>query len=118
MTVNELLLTMARCLVLTIIIEVIVGLVLGIKNKNDIIKIVIVNVITNPIVVFVPIVIYYYLGHNFYVISLLTLEVITVLFEGYIYKVKFDYKRLNPFYISLLLNLSSYFVGELINNFL
>lgn len=118
MNISELIYIMIRCLLLTIAIEVFIGFLLKIKKRKDIITIIIVNVITNPIVVSIPIFIYYRYGHNYYLVSLIILEVLTVLFEGYIYKVKFDYKRLNPFYISLLLNLSSYFIGELINNFL
>lgn len=118
MNISELIFIMMRCLLLTIAIEVFIGFLLEIKKRKDIITIIIVNVITNPIVVSVPIFIHYKYGHNYYLLSLLLLEILTVLFEGLIYKLKFDYKRLNPFYISLLLNLSSYLIGELINSFI
>lgn len=118
MNVSYLIYILIRCLLLTVAIEVFVGFLLKIKKRKDIITIIIVNVITNPIVVLVPLFIYYRFGHDYYLITLFLLEILTVIFEGFIYKIKLNYKRLNPFYISLLLNLSSYLIGELINNLL
>ena len=118
MSINELPMIMIRCLLLTIIIEIIVGLILGIRNKKDIINIILVNIVTNPIVVSIPILVYIYLGYKYEVISLYILEVLTVLIEGFIYLKVINYKRINPFLLSLFLNLSSYLIGELINYFL
>ena len=115
MTINELPMVMVRCLIFTIVIEVIVGIILGIRNKKDILNVILVNVVTNPIVVSVPILIYLYFGYNYEKISLYILEVITLFVEGFIYLKVLNYKKLNPFLISLLLNLSSYLIGELIN---
>ena len=89
MSINELPIVMVRCLVFTIIIEVIVGIILGIRNKKDILNVI-----------------------------LVILEVITLFVEGFIYLKVLNYKKLNPFLISLFLNLSSYLIGELINYFL
>ena len=115
MNIYELIHIMIRCLILTIGIEVFIGFLFKINKRKDIFTIIIVNVITNPIVVTIPLFLYYRYGHNGYLLSLFILEVLTVVLEGIIYKIKFEYKRLNPFYVSLLLNLSSYLIGELIN---
>lgn len=115
MSINDLPIIMVRCLLLTIIIEVIVGLLIGIRNKKDIINIILVNIVTNPIVVSVPILIYLYFGYKYERLSLYILEIITLFVEGFIYLKVLNYKKLNPFLISLLLNLSSYLIGELIN---
>ncbi len=118
MNISELIYIMFRCLLLTIAIELFIGYLLQIRKRKDMFIIIIVNIITNPIVVSMPLFMFYKFGHNYYIISLLILEILTLLFEGYIYKLKFNYKRLNPFYVSLLLNLSSYLIGELINSVL
>lgn len=118
MLINELPMIMVRCLVLTIIVEVLVALILRIKDKKDILNIVLVNLLTNPIVVSLPILIYINFLGNSQRISLIILEVLTLFVEGFIYKKVLDYKRINPYIISLILNGSSYLLGEVINYFI
>ena len=115
MSINELPMIMTRCLILTIIIELVGGLILGIRNKKDIINVILVNIVTNPIVVSIPILVYLYFGYDYERLSLYILEVITLFVEGFIYLKVLNYKKINPFLISLILNLSSYLIGELIN---
>ena len=115
MSLNNLPLIMIRCLLLTIIIELIIALIIGIRDKKDIINVILVNVITNPIVVLLPIIIYIKFGYTFEKISLYILEVLTVLLEGLIYKKVLKYKKINSFLISLILNLASFLIGELLN---
>lgn len=106
---------MLKCLLLTIFIEVIVGILIGIRNKKDILNIVLVNILTNPLVVSIPIYVLVKYGYNYQIISLVILEVLTVIIEGFIYFKVLIYKKINPFIISLILNLSSYLIGEIIN---
>lgn len=106
---------MIKCLLYTIIIELIIAFVLQVKDKKDIKTIVLVNILTNPIVVLVPTLVYIKYGYIYRNIVLYLLEIITVLTEGLIYYKLFKYKKLNPFIFSLLLNLSSYLIGEIIN---
>ena len=40
-------------LILTIFIELLISILIGIRKRNDIISIIVVNVLTNPIVVFI-----------------------------------------------------------------
>ena len=115
MSISELPIIMVKCLFLTIIIEMIIGILLGIRNKKDILNIILVNIVTNPIVVTIPILIYLYFGYKYEIISLYILEIITVIVEGFIYLKVLNNKKINPFLLSLLLNLSSYLIGELIN---
>ena len=108
-------LIMVRCLLFTIIIECIAAFIIGIRKKKDFINVVLVNCITNPIVVTVPL----YLNIKYGIIerrlSLLILELLTVIVEGLIYKKVLKYTGINPILISLILNLNSYFIGEIIN---
>ena len=100
-----------RCLLTTIIVELLLALLLGIKHKVDLINIILVNILTNPVVVVLPM--YFNLrygltGRN---IALYILEILTVIVEGSIYFNYFHYKKLNPFLISFILNICSYLVG-------
>ena len=100
-----------RCLLTTIAVELIIALLLGIKNKVDLINIILVNILTNPVVVVIPMYFnlqYGLVGRN---ICLYILEILAVIVEGFIYFKYFDYKKINPFLISLILNVCSYLVG-------
>lgn len=118
MIFDNLPLLMLRCLLLTIIIELILALILGIRDKKDIINVVLVNIITNPIVVLTPIIIYLKFGAIISRISLIILEILTVLVEGLIYKKVLKFNKINGLLLSLILNLASFLIGELINNFI
>ena len=48
---NSFLAYMLLCLVSTIIIELIISLILGVRNRKDIVNIILVNAMTNPLVV-------------------------------------------------------------------
>lgn len=108
-------LIMARCLFFTILIECFIALILGIRKGKDFLNILLVNCITNPIVVTVPI--YFNLKYGIIErrVVLLALEVLTFILEGLVYKKVLIYKKFNPLFISLILNLSSYFIGAVIN---
>ena len=118
MDINDIPEIMLRSLLFTIIIEILVALIIGIKNKKDIINILLVNLLTNPIVTSIPIVFNVYFGILSRNIVLYTLEILTFLIEGIIYFKTIKYRKINPFLISLILNLSSFFIGELLNNYL
>ena len=103
-------------LVFTLLIEIIVAKTLKIKEKKDLINIVLVNIVTNPIVVLFPYVIGLYFGIKCRYILLFMLELLTVLFEGLVYKKNLKYNKINPYIISIILNLCSYLIGDIINN--
>jgi hypothetical protein len=107
---------MLKCLVFTILIEIVIGLIIGIRNKRDFLIILLVNVFTNPLVTSIPTFIYISWGSTPYIISLILLELFAFASEGFIYEKVLNYKKINPFIISLILNLSSYLIGLLINN--
>lgn len=115
MNLNSLPIIMVRCLLLTIIIELIVALILGVRDKKDIINVILVNVITNPVVVVSQALLYIKFGYTIEMIGIGILEVVVVIVEGLIYKKVLKYNKLNPILLSLLLNATSFFIGELIN---
>lgn len=118
MLINELPKLMLRSLICTIIIELVVAIILGIRNKKDILNIVLVNIITNPLVAVIPVYFNFFYSLKMRNTVLIILEILTLIFEGYIYKKYLNYKKLNPFILSLILNCGSYFIGEVINRFL
>ncbi len=114
MRINDLPKYMAICLSLTIIVEVIVGLICGIRDKKDIINVLLVNVLTNPLVVSIPVLVLIRYGVKNYYIVFYLLEVLTVFVEGFIYLKVLKYRKINSFILSLLLNLSSFLLGKII----
>lgn len=115
MNINELPLIMLICLSSTIVIELIMSLLLGIRNKKDILNVILVNVMTNPLVVSILMYITYNRLFNT-TISIIILEILVVLTEGFAYKKVLTFNKINPYILSLILNISSYFIGKLLNN--
>lgn len=115
MNINELPLIMLICLSSTIVIELIMSLLLGIRNKKDILNVILVNIMTNPLVVSILMYITYNRLFNT-TISIIILEILVILTEGFTYKKVLTFDKINPYVLSLILNISSYFIGELLNN--
>jgi len=103
------------CLITTIVVEVIIAYLLKVKDKKDYLNIILVNIITNPLVVLFPYIIYLYHGITARYISLAIFELFAFLSEGFIYYKVLKYKRINSYVLSLILNLSSYIIGDIVN---
>lgn len=116
MLITDLPWIMARCLIGTLIIEIIIGIIIGIRDKKDILNVGLVNVFTNPLVSSIPVLIYINCGYVPQIVSLVILEIFAFVSEGFIYSKVLKYKKINPYLISLILNLSSYIIGVIINN--
>ena len=115
MLISDIPFIMIRCLLLTIIIELLFSIIFKVKNKKDLLNIILVNIITNPIVVITPIYLNLKYGLVYRNISLIILEILTILIEGLCYKKVLNYKKINPFLLSIILNSLSYSIGEIIN---
>lgn len=115
MNINELPLIMLICLSSTIMIELIMSLLLGIRNEKDILNVILVNIMTNPLVVSILMYITYNRLFNT-TISIIILEILVILTEGFTYKKVLTFDKINPYVLSLILNISSYFIGRVLNN--
>lgn len=116
MYINELPFIMFKCLICTILIECILAFLLKVRERKDLLNIMLANIITNPIVVTLPIFIYFFNFNFFYYrFTFYLLEIITVIVEGFIYHKFLKFKKIDPYILSLILNLSSYLIGEAIN---
>jgi len=112
MDTNSLLTALAISLGLTLIFEVGFFLLTGKRNKKDILLVILVNTLTNPIVVLLYWVAYFNTNWNTAVIKV-PLELFAILTEGFIYmKCAQSIKR--PFIFSLTANAFSFTLGILI----
>lgn len=93
-------------LLLTIIIEVLVSYILGIRNKEDFINIVLINCVTNPIINVLNIIISYK--------YIVLLEMLVIISEYIYYKKTLIFKKIKPIYLSIILNVCSYGIGFII----
>lgn len=114
MIINDLPHIMLICLICTIIIETTIGYLLGIKDKKDLIVIILVNIMTNPLVTSISTYFNVEYSQKARIISLIFLELFAFISEGYIYKKTLKYNKKNPYIISMILNICSYTLGLII----
>lgn len=107
---------MGISLICTIIIESILALMLGLREKKDLLNVILANIVTNPIVVSVSFTSNLLYGTEGKIISTIILEILALLCEGFIYYKVLKYKKINGFLLSLILNVTSYTLGIFLNN--
>ncbi len=113
---NDLPIYIGFSLVVTVVIEVLGSLILGVRKKKDILNVILVNVLTNPVVVISSFLVNIFGGLVLRNGVLLVLEVLVVIVEGLIYKKYLEFSKIKPFVLSGILNLVSWGLGVLINN--
>ena len=109
---TALLTALAISLCLTLLFEVGFFLIIGKRNKKDLLLVILVNTLTNPLVVLIYWIAYHNTNWNTAIIKV-PLEVFAVLTEGYIYK-KYAQTIKRPFVFSLAANTISFTLGLLI----
>ena len=114
MLVSDLPKVMLISLTCTLIIEISIAFILGYRKK-DLLNVMLVNILTNPLLNSSVVAINYYYGLKARNISVYILEVLVVLIEGFIYYKYLERKKINGFLLSLILNIASYGIGLLIN---
>ena len=102
-------------LFLTLIIELTVSFIIGIRDKTDLAVVFWTNVITNPIVVYIANCLLLLRNDLIYNIVIFIMEVIVVIVEFLIYKKLLSYKKKSPFFISCINNVVSFFIGMIIS---
>ena len=106
--------SLALSLGLTLLLEIPAALILGLRRKEDILLVGLVNVLTNPIVVLILNLLFIFTASPPPWFLILPLEVFAVLTEGFIYQKGLSYRRIHPLFLSLILNGISYFGGLLL----
>lgn len=105
------------CLFLTIIIEAIVAFVINVRTRRGQLIVLLTNIITNPIMNSILLIVSFYLTERYYYAFLIPLEIAVVIIEALIFRRNISTK-INPFLFSLILNASSYFIGTFIVKFI
>lgn len=101
--------SLALSLGLTLLAELGAGLLLGLRRKQDLLLVALVNVLTNPVVVLVLNLACLYGFYSWYLVA--ALELAALLTEGLLYRGRLEYRKINPFLLSWILNSISYFGG-------
>ena len=108
----SLLIALAISLGLTLVFETGFFLVTGKRNKKDLLLVILVNTLTNPVIVLLYWLAYFNANWNT-TITKIPLEIFAVLTEGYLYK-KYAQSIKRPFLFSLAANTVSFTMGILI----
>ena len=112
---NDLPIWMAICLLLTILIETGIAALCGVRKKEDLLCVLLVNVLTNPLLVVSLYWIGWQYGAHTRKICEYGMEIAVVLIEGLIYHAMLKCRKPRPLLLSLLLNGASYGTGLLMN---
>ena len=104
---------LVRNLMLTVLLEVPVGYALGARKSKKVITMILANVITNPLVGYFRLCLILFFS-NMESAGILVLEFLAFISEGFMFS-KFDtIDKRNPYLVSLILNLISFSIGEII----
>lgn len=114
MNLNNLPFLLFLNLSMTIILELVLSVFLRVKKK-DLIYVVLVNILTNPLLNTLSVFSFLKFHYQSFVITILVLEIVVVLIEGFIYKKVVEFKKINPFQLSFILNLFSFIIGLIIS---
>jgi len=112
MLVNSLVISLA----LTLVLEAVFFLLAGKRNKKDFLLVLLVNLLTNPVVVLCYWLTILYTDLNIAII-LIPLELFAVLTEGYYYK-KYGNNFRRPYLFSITANMFSFWLGVLLQQFI
>lgn len=102
-------------LILTIIIESIISFIIGIRDKEDLEVVLWVNILTNPIVVYIANCLILLNNNVAYNIVVVIMEILVIIVEFIVYKKYLDYKKKSPLLISSLNNIISFSLGIIIS---
>ena len=109
---RELLAALALSLVLTLVFEVFFFFIVGKRDKKDLLLVVMVNVLTNPVVVLLYWLAALYTTWNTTIVKI-PLELFAVLTEGFYFR-KYGRSLKRPFLFSLAANAFSFLMGLLL----
>ena len=112
---DKILFSLMISLAATLVVEGLLGYLLGIRTKRDIRLVILANIFTNPAVVYGSIIVSIYFGSVVYTVVVLSLELLAILGEALIYRRYLSVRLMNPFLLSFILNLASFFAGIMIN---
>lgn len=104
---------LVRNLLLTILLEVPAGYALGARKSKKVITILLANIITNPLVCYFRLCLILFFS-NMESAGVLFLEFLAFWAEGFMFSKFNTFDKRNPYLVSLILNLFSFSIGEII----
>lgn len=107
--------SLALSLGLTLVLELSGALALGMRRKEDLLLVGLVNVLTNPLVVLICNLVLLFSGAPAPWFLMAALEISAVVAEGWIYRRGLSFQRIRPFILSVILNGISYMGGLLLS---
>ena len=117
MTLEYLPLIMLRAFALTLAIECAVAYVMGCRSGRSQRTVVLVNLLTNPLLVSVGAAVSYWAGQQYLAIATMFMEIAAVITEAFFYKRERSIE-INPLLLSLVCNAASFAAGEILNRFI
>ena len=115
MLISELPIVLLRSLLITLLIEITIAFILKYR-KMDLLMVLLVNIMTNPLLNSLVVCVDYYYGNSYRTITLIIMEILVVFIEGLIYNKSVSNKKINGYLLSLILNASSFLFGLIINS--
>ncbi len=103
---------------LTIVIELTISFIIGVRNKEDLKVVLWANIFTNPIVVYIANCVKLLNNSFIYNIIVIIMEITVVIVEFILYKKYLEYKRKSPLLISIINNVISFSSGIIISKFI
>lgn len=103
-------------LFLTVVIEVSLAAIAKVRDEENLTTVLWVNVLTNPVVVFIANMISM-IFENYFItmVSIYILEILVLIVEGFLFKKYLKNVKMKPYLFALYLNGISFFIGEIIN---
>ena len=106
-----------RCLLCTVIIECAAAFILGLRKPDEQLTVALVNVVTNPLLVSICILVQLFYSKQVYWCVYIGLELAVFIGEALLYRAVLRRKR-DPFLLSAILNSASFFIGMLPNRYI
>lgn len=101
-------------LMLTIIIESMTAYMLGYKGKLFYLTLSLINIITNPSINLILMLVYQINNYTAYITSQFLLEILVVIVEWWLLKYTFPKEKRSLLFLSIIMNSASYLFGLII----
>ena len=106
-----------RCLLCTVVIECAAAFILGLRKPDEQLTVALVNVVTNPLLVSICILVQLFFSRQVYWCVYIGLELAVIVGEALLYRAVLRQKP-DPFLLSAILNSASFFIGMLLNRYI
>ena len=100
---------------LTLLLELMVSFLCGVRQKRDVTVVIWANICTNLLVVYTANLLALSQNAALYAVSVLLMEIGVCIAEGFIYRKCLAYKKMSPYLLSVINNAISFGIGLLWN---